>query len=526
MAQDATHIPKVGAFVLETLTTGMYTNALDALREYVQNSFDSIQNASRTKALPRGAGRIDITIDDKKKELKIRDNGLGIPAVDVLPRLINIGMSAKTIADSAGFRGIGRLAGIAYCQRLIFRTRAHGEREIHEVTFRCDDIRKSMSPAKLQTEEVADVLLQYTESKSQKTNHSDAFFEVTMHGIVSEEQIFLDWQRIEGYLAQVAPVKFDTNSFPRTGDIYSWLRGRSILLPEISLVIHAGAVRQEVFKPYRKLSYKTKQQNLPINVKGIRFYPENATPESPFWLWYADTNLPGMFGDDSVGGFRLRKNNIALGMDERMAEIFAEVSDSSARFNSYFIGEIHVQHSGTIPNARRDGFEDNTAWTGIRQELVTFARERSKEIRECSKDRNMAVEKVLRPVEKQIEEADRKRVIGFASKDERESFGLALDKSLDRLKRAKSGERSSEEASRLEDARKRLVQTRETLDTVPFIAQKLNTSLDRKQRRIIAEILELLHQVLDSDSFERARNAISSKYSLKAESPKESANKR
>ena len=29
--------PKIGAFVLETLTTGMYTNPLDSIREYIQN---------------------------------------------------------------------------------------------------------------------------------------------------------------------------------------------------------------------------------------------------------------------------------------------------------------------------------------------------------------------------------------------------------------------------------------------------------------------------------------------------------
>lgn len=39
--------PYIGSYVLETLTTGMYGQSENALREYVQNSFDSIRQAVR-----------------------------------------------------------------------------------------------------------------------------------------------------------------------------------------------------------------------------------------------------------------------------------------------------------------------------------------------------------------------------------------------------------------------------------------------------------------------------------------------
>jgi hypothetical protein len=53
--------PHIGAFVLETLTVGMYGEPRHTLREYVQNSFDSIRSAQRTKYLA-GRGRVDINI--------------------------------------------------------------------------------------------------------------------------------------------------------------------------------------------------------------------------------------------------------------------------------------------------------------------------------------------------------------------------------------------------------------------------------------------------------------------------------
>nr|NHJ86816.1 hypothetical protein [Asgard group archaeon] len=120
---------KIGAFVLETLTTGMYTNPLDCLREYVQNSFDSIREAERGKYFKCGAGRITINIDEKNNKLSIHDNGVGVNNSNVLDNLINIGMSKKNFLSDAGFRGIGRLAGVAYCSKLIFRTQGIGDTE-------------------------------------------------------------------------------------------------------------------------------------------------------------------------------------------------------------------------------------------------------------------------------------------------------------------------------------------------------------------------------------------------------------
>ena len=56
--------PHIGAFVLETLTLGMYGEPRHTLREYVQNSFDSIRAAQRTRFL-QGRGRVIITLQPR-----------------------------------------------------------------------------------------------------------------------------------------------------------------------------------------------------------------------------------------------------------------------------------------------------------------------------------------------------------------------------------------------------------------------------------------------------------------------------
>jgi hypothetical protein len=266
-------MPRIGAFVLETLTTGMYTNPLDTLREYVQNSFDAIREAERGRLLKEGAGRIEIHIDDKKRALRIRDNGMGVPSAEVYARLVNIGMSAKSIETDAGFRGIGRLAGIAYCDRLVFQTQATDESEISSVRFDCESLRHSMSPRMKNVRELAEVVGKHATLTTERTRKKDHFLEVRMENINEAGHLFMKWPEIRRYLSQVAPVGLDTQSFPLAGRIDKWTREHNIKVPTVSIVVTSGPTSLQVFKPYEKLTYTTKQEKHKIHVRGIHFFP-------------------------------------------------------------------------------------------------------------------------------------------------------------------------------------------------------------------------------------------------------------
>ena len=128
--------PKIGASVLETLTTGMYLNPLDTVRELVQNAADSIRKSQAERVLSGNAGRIETTVGHNNRSLNIRDNGLGIPEKQVSSKLLNVGMSDKDVERDAGFRGIGRLAGIAFCNCFRFKTSAKGEAKATTCAYR------------------------------------------------------------------------------------------------------------------------------------------------------------------------------------------------------------------------------------------------------------------------------------------------------------------------------------------------------------------------------------------------------
>src|SRR6202034_3792109 len=68
---------------------------------------------------------------------RIRDNGTGVSKSAFAKTLVALGASRKRGTKARGFRGVGRLAGLGYCQELIFRSRFDGEREINEMRWDC-----------------------------------------------------------------------------------------------------------------------------------------------------------------------------------------------------------------------------------------------------------------------------------------------------------------------------------------------------------------------------------------------------
>lgn len=118
---------EVGVFTLETLVNGMYPSSFDIFREYIQNSCDAIDDAVEDGILAENDGKITIELDVKARRITIEDNGTGISVLDFKPALKNVGYSDKTLKTDRGFRGVGRLCGLAYCKEAHFISTAKGE---------------------------------------------------------------------------------------------------------------------------------------------------------------------------------------------------------------------------------------------------------------------------------------------------------------------------------------------------------------------------------------------------------------
>ena len=119
---------QVGKYTLESLTTGMYSDPMIVYREYIQNSVDSLENAVQQGIIDHSSMKIDIIVSEENSRISIRDNGTGIRSSEARATLMNVGNSKKRNANNRGFRGIGRLGGMSYCDTLIFYTSFEGEK--------------------------------------------------------------------------------------------------------------------------------------------------------------------------------------------------------------------------------------------------------------------------------------------------------------------------------------------------------------------------------------------------------------
>ena len=117
----------IGKNILDNLTTGMYSDSKVIYREYIQNACDQIDQAEKLGIMSHKEGQVDIYIDSQKRYISILDNATGVKSSSFIEDLGDIANSNKQIGQNKGFRGIGRLCGLAYCKTLKFKTSYLGE---------------------------------------------------------------------------------------------------------------------------------------------------------------------------------------------------------------------------------------------------------------------------------------------------------------------------------------------------------------------------------------------------------------
>ena len=207
-----------GANILENLTTGMYQDSKVIYREYIQNACDQIDKAYNMGLLKSNEGRIDIWLDAEKRTVSIEDNATGICTADFERTLADIANSDKKLGEDKGFRGIGRLCGLAYCKELIFTSTAAGEDVVS--IMRCDALKmreliNASENGKKYT--ASEVLRNIYVFDYEKTTEKDLhWFKVEMIGINDENTDMLDFAQIKEYLSFIAPVPYQNTFIFRT----------------------------------------------------------------------------------------------------------------------------------------------------------------------------------------------------------------------------------------------------------------------------------------------------------------------
>jgi hypothetical protein len=370
----------VGNDLLELLSTSMYVDWMAVYREYVQNAADSIDDAHRTELLPHSdLGKVEILLDTNSRIIRIRDNGMGISQDDFEERLSAFGASSKRGTQARGFRGVGRLAGLAYCQELIFRTRTSGESDIHEMRWDCRSI-KAILRATDNTSRLEDLVNNVVSIRDvDGKGWPDHFFEVELRGIIRHKNdSLLNNVAVYDYLSEVAPVPFFPD-FAFGEHIVSALSGHVSLC---NLDIRIEGISEPVYRPHRNGLQARGGLHDHFTDLEVSSIPSTDGQEGAI-AWFLHHGYKGAIPVPQIRGLRLRSGNIQVGRHDLLEDLFPE-----PRFNSWAVGEIHTIDKRIIPNGRRDNYEQNVHFNHLINHISPIARQISTRCRQSSVLRN------------------------------------------------------------------------------------------------------------------------------------------
>lgn len=486
---------EVGKFTLESLTTGMYEQPLIVYREYLQNAADALEEALRQKILAERDMNVTISIDSVERVIEVFDNGVGIDSKQAGAVLLSIGSSQKTHTVSRGFRGIGRLGGISYCDRLEFETTAFDDSFGTRVVFDCSKLKALMLPGESTSISMQEVVSQSSSLETFDAAPEDHYFIVRMVG-VDERTKLLDEDSVSNYLSQTAPVAYSPYFSMLSSHIYAFLQSYNVTLTEFPVLIsYDGGRPKSLSKAFQR--HYTAGRGKDADQEAIYeiepFVVSGDNKELIALGWYAKGGWLGTLKDDSIRGLRLRKGNIQIGDEHTLDSIFKQ-----SRFNGWAQGEVFVISDELIPNARRDNFEQNTAYFNLIEKLrSSIGTEISEKIVEASRTRNDPVQKVVKNADKIIHTVEEKQLTGFNSRDEAESARGDVETTIHKLTRMKTSRPEVQKVQQQTVERLAGILDSMNEETTAYKLDKLQGIIGRKEKKILQMVTDIVTKYID-----------------------------
>lgn len=515
-----------GANILENLTTGMYKDSKVIFREYIQNACDQIDKAVEMGILSSiDKGQIEIWLDEDKRTISIEDNATGIPQANFRKTLADIADSSKKIGEDKGFRGIGRLCGLAYCRELIFTSTFKGENVIS--VMRCDAkkmrelLSRNISGERFTASEVLSQIYEF-EYITDDSVTSEHWFKVELIGINEENTELLDFNEVKDYLSFVAPVKYK-NTFIYQSEIYAHAKEIGHIIDEYNIYLNG----EDIFKKYSTKFRTSKGEDDVSGVEFKDFYDENGN--LIMWLWYGLSQFKGIIEKGcKMRGIRLRKENIQIGSEDSLQKLFKE-----DRGQHYFIGELFAVSKDLIPNSQRDYFNENEKRAWFEDEIKEFFKN-LKQTYNYASDLRSALKKVER-YEQLKSEHQEKDYIDDAEEskakaeiEKAEGDAIKAQEDIEKLK--KKAVKNNVTNSALQKVTVNIEKGHgesKTFDITQGFATdaEKNTQtqkktrwvdrlskLNRKERKLVSEILSIVNDSTDTQTVETIKSKIEGKY--------------
>jgi len=443
----------VGKDILELLAGAMYADPLTIYREYVQNAADSVDIAREQGLVGLDEVNVLIVIDRASRSVRIRDNGASIPGREFVRRLTTIGASGKRGTKQRGFRGVGRLSGLGYCQEIIFRGRVEGEGKVTELHWNGRKLRELLRDATYEGD-LADLVRSIVETRTVPAlDQPERFFEVELVKVSRlRNDVLLNPEKIREYLSQVAPVPFRPG-FTFGEQISGFLKRNGVREP---IDVRIEGEDEPIY--HRAVDHIELSASVTDVVSGVEFLElRGMDGEVAAFGWMLEHSYAGAVPRRlGLGGLRLRTGDVQVGSETILAPLFVE-----PRFAGWAIGDIHVASEKILPNGRRDEFEPTLAYAHLQDEITLLLKRVTQTIRDRSDQRTRLkkVQSQIAVIEAWLQQADEGQLSS--------TVGPHVDRIL---------------AARFEDAQKEIAKIPE--DSVDRVASLAKIEVLSKRREV------------------------------------------
>ena len=362
----------VGADVLGLVTSGMYFDPLTAYREYIQNSVDAIQSAGI-----EDDGLIEIRVAPDEGRVSVRDNGPGLTLTEAKRTLVPIARSEKRGRGLRGFRGVGRLVGLAFAESVTFVTRAGEGAPVVRVVWDGGMLNTRIKSG----DGLASVLDKaVTVDTVCGERYPQQFFEARMDGVSRHAAgSIMNRAAVRQYVGEVCPVPF-ARHFRHAETISRVLGERT---KPFAVAVRLDGEDMCVERPHAcsvKVSAHESQDIVDVEEIGVAGVGVRGCAAVG---WIAHTPYRGaILKSCGVRGMRARAGNIQIGGEDVFEHLFSE-----GRFNRWCIGEVHVLAPEIVPNARRDYFEPGVHLRNLENQLGAVCRRLERRCRAASRGR-------------------------------------------------------------------------------------------------------------------------------------------
>lgn len=347
----------IGGELLPILTTGLYRDALDTLREYIQNSIDA------------KAKCIELRVDPD--QIVIDDDGIGMNKDDAR-KAIRLGISDKNPVQNVGFRGIGIYSAFNLCDnvemftkhknddtyRILFEFKKIREEILKEQERRKHNLKPELYLEKLLNESVQIMLYPENIIEGHGTK-------VILSGLLSEVYERLNsWYEVSAYLEKVVPLPF-IKDFRFAKKIEDKFKEQDYNI--VPLTLQIADKREELFRPYSNYLFHHGGGH------DVRFFDLKQKNQHFGFAWICINDARAVLRNKSMRGLLIKKFGFSI--NDRN---FLEPYFPRPVFYRRMTGEIIIQHENLIPNAARSDFEYNSTRQAFFQYLPKFIGDVSK----------------------------------------------------------------------------------------------------------------------------------------------------